>query len=108
MRERTYDIQSVPIIRHVKVAGTNSPYDLELEEYWQKRQTKTGKKRWAKDSKYEKVAITQDWKCLICHDHLFNGEEIETHHIVPVAEGGSDDRSNKHASAQIVSQAGTF
>ncbi len=71
-----YNITSVPIIRHIKVAGTNSPYDLELEEYWQKRQTKTGKKRWAKDSKYEKVAIAQDWKCLICHEHLFNGEEM--------------------------------
>ena len=89
-----YEIQSVPIIRHIKVAGTNSPYDPELKEYWQKRQTNTGKKRWAKDSKYEKVAIAQDWKCQICHDLLFNGEEIETHHIVPVAEGGTDDQGN--------------
>ena len=89
-----YDITSVPIIRHIKVAGTNSPYDPELKEYWQRRQTKTGSKRWAKGSKYELVAIAQNWRCLICHDHLFNGEEIETHHIVPVAEGGSDDKSN--------------
>ncbi|NEO55838.1 MAG: HNH endonuclease [Okeania sp. SIO3B5] len=30
----------------------------------------------------------------MCGDHLFNGELIETHHIVPVAEGGSDDPEN--------------
>jgi len=89
-----YDITAVPIIRHIKVTGTNSPCDLELEEYWQKRQTKAGKEQWSKGSKYEKVAIAQNWRCSICHDHLFNGEEIETHHIVPVAEGGSDDQGN--------------
>ena len=89
-----YNIADVPIIRHIKVKGTNSPHDPELAEYWQSRQTKSGKKRWAKNSKNELVAIAQGWKCPKCHDHLFNGEEIETHHIVPVAEGGSDDRSN--------------
>jgi|ERR687885_968481 5-methylcytosine-specific restriction endonuclease McrA len=30
-------------------------------------------------------------------DSLFNGEPIETHHILPVAEGGTDDSENlKH------------
>ena len=77
--------------------GTNSPDDPELVEYWQSRQTKTGKQRWAGGSKYESVAIAQDWKCPVCNEHLFNGEEIETHHIIPVAEGGSDDETNlKH------------
>jgi len=89
-----FDVKSIPIVRHIKVKGTNSKDDPELVEYWEKRQTKSGNKRWAKDSKYESIAIAQDWKCLVCHDHLFNGEEIETHHIVPVAEGGSDDVSN--------------
>ncbi|MBC6419477.1 MAG: FAD-dependent oxidoreductase [Prochloron sp. SP5CPC1] len=78
-------------IRHIKVTGTNSPCDLELEEYWQKRQTKAGKEHWAKGSKYESVAIAQNWRCQICHEHLFNGEEIETHHI---AQGGSNDQGN--------------
>ena len=89
-----YDISSVPIVRHIKVKGTNSPHDPELEEYWQKRQTKAGKEHWAKGSKYESVAIAQNWRCQICHEHLFNGEEIETHHIRPVAQGGSNDQGN--------------
>ena len=72
-----YAIQRTQIIRHVKVKGT-----------------KTGKQRWAKGSKYEAVADAQGWECPICHDHLFKGQEIETHHIVHVKNGGSDDVSN--------------
>jgi RNA-directed DNA polymerase len=49
---------------------------------------------WAKGSKYELIAKKQNWKCPVCREHLFNGEEIETHHIVPVAEGGTDDKEN--------------
>ncbi len=90
-----YDIAAVPIVRHVKVKGTYSLDDPELVEYWLKRQTKSGKTRWSKGSKNEYVAKSQDWKCPICHDHLFNGEEIETHHIVPVKKkGGSNEIDN--------------
>lgn len=89
-----YNIDNTPIIRHIKVKGQASPDDPSLKEYWQKRQEKEGKKYWAKGSKYEQIAKEQNWKCPICNDSLFNGEEIETHHIVPVKEGGSDDKEN--------------
>ena len=36
----------------------------------------------------------QEHKCPVCGDSLYNGEEIETHHIVPVKEGGSDGPEN--------------
>jgi len=89
-----YDISSTPIIRHVKVKGTASPDDLSLRDYWQKRNLKIGKQKWAKGSKYEQVAKMQEHKCPVCGDSLYNGEEIETHHIVPVKDGGSDDTEN--------------
>jgi len=89
-----YDITTVPIVRHVKVKGTHSLDDPELVEYWLKRRMKLGRTRWSEGSKNEYVAKSQDWKCPICHDHLFNGEEIETHHIVPVKNGGSDNIDN--------------
>lgn len=54
----------------------------------------TGKTIWAKGSKYEQIAINQNWKCPICKQSLFNGEKIETYHIVPVKQGGSDDTEN--------------
>jgi RNA-directed DNA polymerase len=92
-----YNISSTPIVRHIKVKGNSSPDDPSLREYWQKRATDYGKKYWAKGSKYEAIAKFQDWKCPVCGDSLFNGELIETHHIVPVAEGGTDDPENlKH------------
>ena len=89
-----YDISSTPIVRHVKVKGTSSPDDPSLRDYWHKRSLKIGKHKWAKGSKYEQVAKTQEHKCPICGNSLYNEEEIETHHIVPVKDGGSDDPEN--------------
>ncbi len=89
-----YNIHTTPIIRHVKVKGTSSPFDANLAEYWEERQTKEGKSYWAKGSKYEQVAKQQNWKCPNCRQSLFNGESIETHHIVLVKDGGSDDTEN--------------
>ena len=89
-----YNISSTPIVRHVKVKGNSSPDDPSLRKYWENRQTKMGKLYWAKGSKYEQVATEQNWKCPVCHEPLFNGENIETHHIIPVKDGGSDDTEN--------------
>jgi RNA-directed DNA polymerase len=89
-----YDISSIPIVRHIKVKGNSSPDDPSLKEYWDNRSIKNGKQYWAKGSKYEQLAKIQNWKCPICGDSLFNGEEIETHHIVPVAKGGLNDIEN--------------
>lgn len=89
-----YNISSTPIVRYIKVKGAASPDDPSLQEYWRNRQTKQGQLHWAKGSKCETIAKQQNWKCPICFDHLFNGEEIETHHIVPVKDGGTDDPEN--------------
>ncbi|MEQ9238139.1 HNH endonuclease [Coleofasciculus sp. E2-BRE-01] len=89
-----YQIASTPIERHIKVKGDASPDDPSLKEYWYKRHRKLGKTRFDKGSKLYKIAENQDWKCSKCGELLFNGEEIEIHHIVPVAEGGTDDVEN--------------
>lgn len=89
-----YPIAYTPIERHIKVKGEASPDDPTLREYWEIRQKKQGKSYWEKNSRNYRVAESQNWKCPICNEPLFNGEEIETHHIVPVAQGGLDDISN--------------
>jgi RNA-directed DNA polymerase len=89
-----YQISSTPIERHIKVKGDASPDDPALREYWYKRHQKLGKTRLDKGTKLYTIAENQEWKCPECGEPLFNGEEIETHHIVPVAEGGTDDVEN--------------
>jgi RNA-directed DNA polymerase len=89
-----YPIAYTPIERHVKVKGKASPDDPLLREYWGKRHQKYGKSYWEKNSRNYKIAQNQNWVCPICGEPLFNGEEIETHHISPVAQGGLDDLEN--------------
>ncbi len=89
-----YNIAKTPIVRHIKIAGTNSPFDADLDDYWKKRNTKLGKIQWAKGSKYEQVAKNQNYKCPNCGQFLINGEDVETHHIIPVKDGGSEDTEN--------------
>lgn len=89
-----YSIASTPIERHIKVKGEASPDDPSLKEYWKKRHQKYGKSYWEKNSRNYKIAQNQNWVCPICGEPLFNGEEIETHHITPEAKGGRDDIEN--------------
>lgn len=78
--------------------GDASPDDPSLKEYWELRHQKYGKSRFEKGSKLYEIAENQNWKCPVCDEPLFNTEEIEdeinTHHIVPVALGGLDDVDN--------------
>jgi RNA-directed DNA polymerase len=89
-----YPIAYTPIERHIKVKGEASPDDPSLKEYWEKRHQKFGKSYWEKNSRNYTIAEIQNWKCPICGEPLLNGEGIDTHHIVPVAEGGLDDINN--------------
>ncbi|OKH52597.1 group II intron reverse transcriptase/maturase [Calothrix sp. HK-06] len=89
-----YPIAETTIERHIKVKGNVSPDDPTLKEYWEKRHQKHGKSYWEKNTKHYLVAQAQNWKCPICGEPLLNGEEIETHHIVPVAQDGLGDVDN--------------
>jgi RNA-directed DNA polymerase len=89
-----YPIADTSIERHVKVKGNASPDDCSLKEYWEKRHQKDGKSYWERNSRNQKIAENQNWKCPICGEPLFNGEELDTHHIVPVAKGGQNSIEN--------------
>ncbi|WP_287255023.1 HNH endonuclease signature motif containing protein [Moorena sp. SIO4E2] len=89
--------QSPPFVSqsgHVKIEGSNSPDDPILKEYWLKRSLKANKTLWEKNSKYDQVARINGYKCPIFNDWLRNDEEIETHHIIPIKEGGSNLADN--------------
>jgi RNA-directed DNA polymerase len=87
-------LADIPIERHMKVAGTASPDDPALTTYWAKRQTRYGKTYWGKGSKLRTVAEKQRWQCPVCGEHLLNGEELQTHHKIPVQHGGTDRTEN--------------
>lgn len=89
-----YQIAYTPIERHVKVKGDASPDDPSLREYWEKRHQKYGKSYWERNSRNYKIAQNQNWKCPICGEPLFNEEELDTHHIFPVAQGGDNSVEN--------------
>lgn len=89
-----FKLKDIPIERHVKVKDTASPDNPSLAKYWNDRQTTYGKTYWDKGSKYYKVAENQQWKCTVCGEHLFNGEELHTHHKVRVKDGGTDELEN--------------
>ncbi|MGI2909447.1 group II intron reverse transcriptase [Tolypothrix sp. VBCCA 56010] len=82
------------IIRHIKVKGKASPDDPMLRDYWVKRQINYGKNYFSKNTKYYRIAARQKWIYPVCGEPLFNGEELHTHHIVPVKKGGNDGEEN--------------
>jgi RNA-directed DNA polymerase len=89
-----FHLPHVLIQRHIKVKGNASPDDPSLKEYWKKRHQNLGKSYWERNTSNHKIAQNQNWTCPICGEPLFNGEKIDTHHIIPVAEGGLDDLDN--------------
>ncbi len=72
------------IERHVLVAGTSSPDDPRLRDYWERRKAAR-----AKDLRpsLQRIARNQGHVCRRCGETLFNGEDIHKHHIIPKAEG---------------------
>jgi RNA-directed DNA polymerase len=83
-----------PITRFVKVIGRNSPYDPALHPYWEER-----KKRQVGRETYMKQRLTlhqrQGYRCALCRIQFVPGESIETDHIIPRSQGGTDDIMNK-------------
>jgi RNA-directed DNA polymerase len=89
-----YNVSQTPITRYVKVKETASPDDPNLLEYWNKRNTNQGKNYFGKGTKLLQVAKNQNWKCPVCGEHLLNGESIETHHLIKIRAGGTDELNN--------------
>jgi len=80
------------IVRHQLVKGTSSPDDASLREYWWSRRKVNLRHLSASDVD---LANDQDWVCPVCGEELLNGEQLERHHLIAKADGGSDGRSNR-------------
>ena len=81
----------VEIRRHVLVKDTASPDDPQLKKYWERR-IKEGSTQLTDSC--QKIGDRQKWKCPMCNESLFTGEEIQKHHIIPKNEGGTETYKN--------------
>jgi len=79
------------IQRHCMVKGAASPDDPSLRDYWIQRTAQQVKRL---PPALRSFAQRQWRVCYHCGESLFNGEEIHAHHLIPLAEGGTDDHTN--------------
>jgi RNA-directed DNA polymerase len=79
------------IERHCIVRGTASPDDPALRAYWATRQRA---KTQALTPSRQRIALRQAGICSVCGETLFNDEELQIHHKVPRAKGGTDAYTN--------------
>ncbi|WP_454432098.1 group II intron reverse transcriptase [Bacillus thuringiensis] len=81
------------IVRHEKILGNNSPYDVKLKGYFKKRDIKQFKSDNV-DSR-QKMAKLQNYKCPLCDNSIVDfSEGLERHHKTPRCKGGDDSYRN--------------
>jgi len=83
---------SISIVRHIKVKGNASPFDGNLI-YWA---TRTGKSPFIPSIK-ARLIKEQKGRCGICNEYFLPDDIIERDHIIPLAAGGNNRRSNVQA-----------
>jgi RNA-directed DNA polymerase len=94
-REISFQLQlhsKIPIQRHAKVKGTNSPFDGNLI-YWA---TRSGRSPLIPPIK-ARLIKEQKGRCGICRNFFLPDDVIERDHIIPKALGGKNIRENVHA-----------
>jgi RNA-directed DNA polymerase len=79
------------IERHALVRGTVSPDDPAMRAYFAERTHKATKAVF--NTRLGRIAARTKWVCMVCHQPL-NCEHVEMHHLLPRAQGGSNDLSN--------------
>jgi RNA-directed DNA polymerase len=86
---RLYSHAQTPIVRHVKVKGTASPFDGDLV-YWS---TRLGEHP-EMDATRAKLLKQQSGKCAYCSLNFMDGDLLELDHKIPKSLGGKDSLNN--------------
>jgi RNA-directed DNA polymerase len=82
------------ITRFTKVKGRSSPYDPALRQYWtERKKQQVGREPYAKQRL--RLHQKQGYRCALCRIPFIAGESIETDHMIPTSQGGTDDINNK-------------
>lgn len=88
------NLTMIPIRRHTKIIGEANPYDVEWEEYFEKRTQLKMQSTFSGNMKLFNIWKKQKGKCPNCKQNITLETEWETHHIIPRSQGGKDGASN--------------
>jgi len=88
------NLTMIPIKRHIKIIAEANPYDVEWEEYFEKRTQLKMQSTFKGNMKLLNIWRKQNGKCPNCKQTVSLETEWETHHIVPRSQGGKDIASN--------------
>lgn len=88
-----FQIAYVPIKRHILCKDLNA-YDPAAIEYFHKRNVNCSKNVFLSGNTKSALAKLQKGYCPVCKNSLFNGEDLETHHILPKRESGGHSLKN--------------
>jgi RNA-directed DNA polymerase len=87
-----------PLERFTKVKNGRRVYNRKDAEYWKKRQEQQAKHQLLGDGRLSKLFKKQKGVCHYCHTPISASDiekrQVETHHLKPKAQGGSNSYSN--------------
>lgn len=85
---------SMPIQRHVKIRGEANPYDPNFEEYFERRTSAKMEQSLSGRTKLLHLWKQQQGRCPVCTLALDQEVGWHIHHLLPRADGGSDEVAN--------------
>lgn len=88
------NLTMIPIRRHTKIIAEANPYDIEWEEYFEKRVQLKMQLTFKGNMKLLNIWRKQKGKCPNCKQVITLETEWEIHHIVQRSQGGKDTTSN--------------
>jgi len=91
-KTQIFKMSWIPIVRHAVVKHRNSPDDVSLKEYFQKRD----EKEFIRDNilSRRKLAKHGNYKCRVCNQSLVGEEQLKINQIVPKRLGGDERYDN--------------
>lgn len=90
-----FDIDSIPIRRHVKIKSEANPFDPKWEEYFEQRQGFKMNLSLAGKRKLRALWRSQEGICPVCDQKITINTGWANHHIVWKSKGGQEGNQNR-------------
>jgi len=91
---RLFNLQDIPIQRHLKIKGEANPYDSDWETYFEERIGLQMKESLKGYKRLLRLWFSQNGKCLICESKITKQTGWHIHHLQRRVDGGNDTFAN--------------